>query len=61
MSIFMFESEAWNVSLNLFKSESENVSFQISSEGVEGEVVMSYGRLFQISAAAALKYVVYVD
>ena len=33
---FMIESEAWNVSLNLFEGDSEKVTFQISSEGVEG-------------------------
>ena len=33
---FMIESEAWNVSLNLSKNDSEEVSFQISLKGVEG-------------------------
>ena len=51
----MIESEVWNVSLNLFNGNSEKVSFQIcQKESKEGEVVISYGRLFQISGAAAL-------
>ena len=36
MSSFMIESEAWNVSLKLFKGHGGKVDFYISSEGVKG-------------------------
>ena len=43
-------------SMTLFKGDSEKVSFQISLKEVKkDDVVMSFGRLFQISGAAALK------
>ena len=51
----MIESEVWNISLNLFKGDNEKVLRFRRKESKKGEVVMSYGRLFQISGAAALK------
>ena len=53
---FMIESEAWNVSLKLFKRHGKKlVSRFRRNESKEGEVVMSFGRFFQNSEAAALK------
>ena len=51
----MIESEAWNVSLKLFKGHGENIFRFCRRESKEGEVIMLYGRWFRISGAAALK------